>query len=83
MTRTWFQKHTVAGRLPELDTMYRRHLDAVRAPDTEIDIRTLPAAAYADQLPAGLVRYGAVEACSAAASRRWRTRRSGPASTRT
>lgn len=62
MTRIWFQKHTVAGRLPELDAMYRRHLDAVRAPGTEIDIRTLPAGAYAGQLPAGLVRYGAVEA---------------------
>lgn len=62
MTRIWFQKHTVAGRLPELDAMYRRHLDAVCAPGTEVEIATLPAAAYPDQLPAGLVRYGAVEA---------------------
>lgn len=62
MTRLWFQKHTVAGRLPELDAMYRNHLASVASPDTEVRISTLPEDAYLDRIPAGVVRYGAVEA---------------------
>lgn len=62
MTRIWFQKHTVAGRMPALDEMYRHHFDAVRAADTEVVIGTLPPETYPGPVPAGVVRYGAVEA---------------------
>lgn len=60
--RLWFQKHTVEGRLPYLDDAYRRHFAAVARPGTEVVIRTLPEAAYETSIPAGFVRYGAVEA---------------------
>src|SRR5215204_2127303 len=62
MTRIWFQKHTMAGRLPELDAMYSTHFESVRSPDTEVAVHTLPEAAYEGEIPAGVVRYGAVEA---------------------
>ncbi|MFE9959290.1 aspartate/glutamate racemase family protein [Micromonospora sp. NPDC005299] len=62
MARIWFQKHTVAGRLPGLDEMYHQHFDAVRSAGTEVVVHTLPEATYPDRIPAGMVRYGAVEA---------------------
>lgn len=59
--KIWFQKHTVAGRLPLLDQWYEEHLNRVCRPGTTIDIHTLPAAAYPKAIPEGVVRYGAVE----------------------
>ncbi|WP_338493204.1 aspartate/glutamate racemase family protein [Streptomyces sp. SJL17-4] len=53
--RIWFHKHTVEGRLPLLDQWYREHLDAIAAPGTTIDIKTLPADTYPDATPFGLV----------------------------
>ncbi|MDA8294844.1 MAG: aspartate/glutamate racemase family protein [Actinomycetota bacterium] len=64
--RVWFQKHTVEGRLPLLDDAYREHFAAVARPGTEVVVRTLPEAAYDSPIPAGFVRYGAVEAFFAA-----------------
>lgn len=60
--RLWFQKHTVAGRLPALDEMYRRHFAQVCSPGTEVTVGTLPPEAYPEHIPAAMVRYGAVEA---------------------
>lgn len=60
--RICFQKHTVEGRLPGLDDAYRRHFAEVVRPDTQVEIRTLPAETYSADVPEGLVRYGAVEA---------------------
>ncbi|MFF2652691.1 aspartate/glutamate racemase family protein [Streptomyces sp. NPDC058045] len=59
--RIWFQKHTVEGRLPLLDTWYREHLKQLVGSDTEVDIHTLPRAAYPAAIPEGVVRFGAVE----------------------
>ncbi|MEV4943167.1 aspartate/glutamate racemase family protein [Streptomyces zaomyceticus] len=53
--RIWFHKHTVEGRLPLLDEWYRAHLDAIAAPGTTVDIKTLPADTYPDATPFGLV----------------------------
>lgn len=53
--RIWFHKHTVEGRLPLLDQWYREHLDAITAPGTTVDIKTLPAETYPDRTPFGLV----------------------------
>lgn len=53
--RIWFHKHTVEGRLPLLDQWYREHLDAIVAPGTVVDIKTLPADTYPDRTPFGLV----------------------------
>lgn len=53
--RIWFHKHTVEGRLPLLDQWYREHLDAIAAPGTTVDIKTLPADTYPDRTPFGLV----------------------------
>ncbi|MFD8641097.1 aspartate/glutamate racemase family protein [Streptomyces zaomyceticus] len=53
--RIWFHKHTVEGRLPLLDEWYRTHLDAIAAPGTTVDIKTLPADTYPDATPFGLV----------------------------
>lgn len=64
--RICFQKHTVEGRLPWLDNAYRRHFGAVARAGTQVEIRTLPAETYTADVPAGLVRYGAVEALFAA-----------------
>ncbi len=61
MTRIWFQKHIVAGRLPALDQLYASHLPRVASTGTEIEIGSLPAAAYDADLPAELVRFGGVE----------------------
>lgn len=76
-TRIWIQKHTVEGRRPLLDAWYRDHLAALVSDETEIDIHTLPAEAYASSLPEGMVRYGAIEtffseyfACQAVAAER-------------
>jgi allantoin racemase len=60
--RIWFQKHVVAGRIPALDRLYAAHLAAAASPGTEIEVGTLPAAAYDADLPADLVRFGGVEA---------------------
>lgn len=59
--RLWFQKHTVAGRMPLLDEAYERHFEAVADGDTDIHVATLPAEAYESSLPEGVVRYGAAE----------------------
>lgn len=59
--RLWFQKHTVAGRMPLLDEAYERHIAAVVSPGTEVHIETLPATTYESSLPEGFVRYGAAE----------------------
>ncbi|MBD0694689.1 aspartate/glutamate racemase family protein [Streptomyces sp. CBMA123] len=59
--RIWFHKHTVEGRLPLLDTWYREHLDAIKGPDTEIDIKTLPAQTYPSNTPFGLVGHHAAQ----------------------
>lgn len=59
--RIWIQKHTVAGRLPQLDHMYEQHLAAIKRPDTEIKIATLPSDIYSGGLPEKTVRFGAVE----------------------
>ncbi|USQ80130.1 aspartate/glutamate racemase family protein [Ornithinimicrobium faecis] len=61
MTRIWFQKHTVEGRLPLLDQWYADHLRRIARPGTVIDIHTLPAEAYPKSIPEGVVRFGAVE----------------------
>jgi allantoin racemase len=58
--RIWFHKHTVEGRLPLLDKWYREHLAVVAAPDTEIDIKTLPEDTYDASLPFDLVKYGSL-----------------------
>jgi allantoin racemase len=60
-TRIWFQKHTVEGRLPLLDSWYRQHFNELIAEGTTVDIHTLPADAYPATLPEGAVRFGAVE----------------------
>ncbi len=59
--RLWFHKHTVEGRLPLLDQWYREHLDAITAPGTDIDIKTLPADTYPDNTPFGLVGHHAAQ----------------------
>ncbi len=59
--RIWFQKHTVAGRLPALDELYRDHLRRIADPGTEIDFYSLPEETYSSKLPEGLVRFGCVE----------------------
>ncbi|MFI9568076.1 aspartate/glutamate racemase family protein [Streptomyces rishiriensis] len=59
--RIWFHKHTVEGRLPLLDQWYREHLDAIAAPGTVIDIKTLPADTYPDNTPFGLVGHHAAQ----------------------
>jgi allantoin racemase len=59
--RIWFQKHTVAGRLPLLDQWYEEHFTAVTRPDTIVGIHTLPEAAYPKAIPEGVVRFGSVE----------------------
>lgn len=53
--KIWFHKHTVEGRLPLLDQWYREHLDAIVAPGTTVDIKTLPAETYPARTPFGLV----------------------------
>lgn len=77
--RLWFQKHTVEGRLPILDEAYRRHFAAVARPGTEVVVRTLPEAAYETPIPAGFVRYGAVEALFSAhfAAAAWHAEQEG------
>ena len=77
--RLWFQKHTVEGRLPFLDEAYRRHFAAVARPGTEVVVRTLPEAAYDTPIPAGFVRYGAVEALFSAhfAAAAWHAEQEG------
>lgn len=60
-TRIWIQKHTVAGRLPELDAMYAEHISAISAPGTEVHIATLPPEIYSGGLPEKTVRFGAIE----------------------
>ena len=50
--RIWFQKHTVVGRRPYLDSAYERHLDEFRSDNLVIDVRTLPETAYDGALPA-------------------------------
>lgn len=77
--RVWFQKHTVEGRLPLLDDAYRKHFAAVARPGTEVVVRTLPEAAYPSPIPAGFVRYGAVEAFFAAhfAAAAWHAEQEG------
>ncbi len=62
MTRLWFQKHTVRGRVPELDTLYDQHFARVLSPSTQLRIESLPSEAYGQDLPEGLVRHGAAEA---------------------
>lgn len=57
----WFQKHTIEGRIPLLDTWYRQHLNELAAPGTTVDIHTLPVDAYPAVIPEGVVRFGAVE----------------------
>lgn len=59
--RLWFQKHTVEGRLPELDRMYRSHAVEILGPDIEVSFGTLPRETYDAELPEGYVRYGALE----------------------
>jgi allantoin racemase len=59
--RIWLQKHIVAGRLPLLDQLYDTHLGALVPSDVELEIATLPPAAYPDLLPADYVAYGQVE----------------------
>ncbi|GAA0572652.1 hypothetical protein GCM10010172_66510 [Paractinoplanes ferrugineus] len=56
--RIWLQKHTVAGRLPLLDKWYEAHLNAIIAPDTTIDIHTLPEGTYDDATPFDYVGFG-------------------------
>ncbi len=60
--RIWFQKHTVAGRLPGLDAAYEAHLRRVARPDTEVHFHSLPPETYSGPLPEGYVRFGCVEA---------------------
>lgn len=60
--RIWLQKHTVEGRLPLLDAIYRRHAAAVLDPATEVRVEGLPAATYGASLPAGIASYDAAEA---------------------
>lgn len=62
MTRIWFQKHTVPGRVPALDAMYDRHFAAVLPAGIELHVASLPPAAYDRELPEGMVRYGSAEA---------------------
>lgn len=59
--RIWFQKHTVAGRLPGLDRAYEEHLGALVRPGTEIRYHTLPAETYRAALPERYVRYAVAE----------------------
>ena len=59
--RIWLQKHTIEGRVPALDRCYRRLVDIADGLGAELDIHTLPAEVYRDELPAGYVRFGAVE----------------------
>lgn len=59
--RVRFHKHTVEGRTPALDAMYRSHFAAI-APEVEVEISTLPPAAYDGSLPEGSVRAAAAEA---------------------
>lgn len=58
--RIRFHKHTVEGRTPALDAMYRNHFARI-APDVQVEISTLPPAAYDGSLPEGSVRAGAAE----------------------
>ncbi|MFI5844573.1 aspartate/glutamate racemase family protein [Catenuloplanes sp. NPDC051500] len=58
--RLWFQKHTVAGRLPLLDKWYDDHLAALVAPGTTVDIHTLPEGTYGDDTPFDLVGFGSL-----------------------
>jgi len=59
--RIWFQKHTVAGRVPELDQCYARLTDLADQLGADLEMHTLPASVYTQPLPAGYVRYAAVE----------------------
>ncbi len=59
--KIWFQKHTVEGRLPLLDSWYKEHLAAMVGEGVTIEVHTLPADAYPQQIPEGVVRFGAVE----------------------
>jgi allantoin racemase len=59
--KIWFQKHTVAGRLPGLDRAYQAHLGALVRPGTEIHYQTLPGETYQVSLPERYVRYAVVE----------------------
>jgi allantoin racemase len=59
--RLWFQKHTIEGRIPALDEMYRAHARRVLSPDVEVKIGTLPTEIYSGGLPEEYVRYGAFE----------------------
>jgi allantoin racemase len=59
--RIWLQKHTIQGRVPALDACYER-LPAMAAElGATLDIHTLPPEVYNADLPAGYVRYGALE----------------------
>ncbi|XUM03730.1 hypothetical protein ACQ86F_10455 [Streptomyces venezuelae ATCC 10712] len=79
--RIWFHKHTVEGRLPLLDQWYREHLDAIAAPGTTVDIKTLPADTYPDRTPSGWSATTPPRCSSAATSPSPRSSRSGRATT--
>lgn len=59
--KIWFQKHTIAGRVPELDAAYTRLDGLAERLGATLETHTLPAAVYSQPLPAGYVRYGAIE----------------------
>ncbi len=59
--RIWLQKHTVAGRVTALDACYDRLVGLAADLGAELDVHTLPAEVYEADVPAGFVRYGAVE----------------------
>ncbi len=61
MTKIWFQKHTVQGRLPGLDAAYEDHVRRIARPGTEVHWHTLPAETYQASLPERYVRYGCAE----------------------
>lgn len=61
MTRIWFQKHTVPGRVPALDAMYDAHFARVVPPGVEVATASLPEQTYDRDLPEGMVRYGSAE----------------------
>lgn len=58
--RVWFQKHVVAGRNPDLDRWYDKHIAGVIDPHTTITVGTLPESVYDATLPDDLVGFGAI-----------------------
>lgn len=59
--KIWFQKHTVAGRLPGLDGAYEEHVRRIARPETEVHFHSLPPETYQASLPERYVRYASVE----------------------